>query len=279
MVKNKPNLFPTLALTGVLSGFLTCASGHFLEMFGSASQDLSLFIGAILGIVFICYWWIFRDFRSIWKSIGFVAASTVAYIFAMFGGLNTPIRFDFLSPLVGSDQARNLAICFTGGIIGGAIFFTSVLVLLPKRTEWKSVPLHASSFSVLSGVLGMIGWGLGPSLGTTAWHLLKVTHLAEQYQYTQSQPSGGANNYYALFLVWQAGAVILVGFFLSKHAVSVGDVVPAKPGQEKSPGSVPAQSEVLSIIFLICVVVSLGYFIRRGSQVHRAQEAYSKRAR
>lgn len=279
MARTKPNEILTLGLAGALSGFWTCASGRFLELFGSASQNLALFVGAIFGLVLVAYWSIFRGFRSVWRSVGFVAASTVAYASALVAGIKTPISLNFLVPLVRDNLSRELAICLTGGIVGGAILFVAVPVLLPNRTRWRVPALHALGFPFLSGVLGMIGWLLGPSLGTIFWHLLKLIHLAEQYQYHQAQPSGGSSNYYSLFLVWQSGTAILIGFFLSKHAAFVRDVESAKEEHEKSPGFALAKSQVVSILFLICVAASLGYFIRGQMQVRRAQEAYSKRAR
>jgi hypothetical protein len=63
---------------------------------------------------------------------------------------------------------------------------------------------------------------LGPYLGTAIWNLLKTTRLAEQYEYSQSQPSGGANNFYSLFVFWQAYIAPLLGFVLARPGPRLG---------------------------------------------------------
>jgi len=122
----------------------------------------------------------------------------------------------FLALFSSADRhiAREIEICFTGGVVGGGIVFLSAVFLLPNRTQWRYVPLYVVAFCFVSGVLGATAWMLGPYLGTAIWHLLKATRLAEQYEYSQSQPSGGANNFYSLFVFWQACIAPLLGFVL-----------------------------------------------------------------
>ena len=91
MSANKFSSYVALAFAGLISGFLTCASGRFLELFGSAGQNIYTFIGAIFGFVLVAYWWIFQGFRSIWRSVGFILSCTVAYACAVAAGMNAPV--------------------------------------------------------------------------------------------------------------------------------------------------------------------------------------------
>ena len=215
MLADKSNFYVALALAGIVSGFLTCASGHFLELFGDAGRSMVTYVGAIFGFLLVVHWWIFQGFRSIRRSVGFTLSCTVAYASAVAAGMSAPQFLAFFSS-VDRYITRDLEICFTGGAVGGGILFLSAVFFLLNRTQWRHVPLYVVAFCFVSSVLGAIAWMLGPYLGTAIWHLLKATRLAEQYQYSQSQPSGGANNFYSLFVMWQACIAPLLGFFLAR---------------------------------------------------------------
>lgn len=278
MSANKVSSYVALAFAGLISGFLTCASGRFLELFGSAGQNIYTFIGAIFGFVLVAYWWIFQGFRSIWRSVGFILSCTVAYACAVAAGMNAPQFLAFLSS-VDRQVARNLEICFTGGAVGGGIVFLSAVFLLPNRTQWRYVPVYVVAFCFLSGVLGTIAWVFGPSLGTAIWHLLKATRLAERYEYSQSQPSGGANYYYSLFVLWQACIAPLLGLFLAHPGPFLFGTASAEHAPGHLPRSKSVRSPVLSVLFLFCVLLSLAYFVRSEMLAHRAQQDYSNRLR
>lgn len=210
-----------LAFAGLLSGFFTCASGRLQELFGRTSGYLALFSGAIFGLVLIFYWWIFQGFRSLWRSAAFVLACTAAYFCALDGGMSAPPFLLFLSSFMPRELAHEFEICFAGGILGGAIVFLAAVLFLPNRAQWKHVPLNLVVFCLLSGLLGIVGWALGPYFGTGIWYVLQATHLAHQYQYSPNQPSGDASSFNSLFVVWQAGAASLLGFFLARPRPSL----------------------------------------------------------
>jgi MFS family permease len=201
-----------LAFAGLFSGFLTCAGGRFQQLFGPLSD---LLIGAIFGFVLIFYWWIFQGFRSFWRSAAFVLACTAAYFCAIYAGINAPPFLLLLSSFMPRQLAHEFEICFTGGVLGGAMVFLAAVLFLPNRAQWKHVPLNLVVFGLLSGLLGVVGWALGPYFGTGIWHLLQTTQLVQQYRSPQDQPSEGVN-FNALFVVWQVGAAALLGLLLAR---------------------------------------------------------------
>jgi hypothetical protein len=227
---DKSNSLVALGLAGIVSGFLTCASGRLLELFASTGRDMFTHLGAIFGFVFIVHWWIFQGFRSTWRSVAFILACTVAFASAEAAGMSAPPFLAFFSSF-DRDIARDIEICFIGGAVGGGIVFLSAVFFLPNRTRWRYVPLYVVALCFVSGVLGVTGWMLGPYLGTAIWHLLKATRLAEHYEYAQSQPSGGANNFYSLFVFWQTCIAPLLGFVLARpgprlHGTTSAESVP-----------------------------------------------------
>lgn len=206
-----------LAFAGFVSGLLSCASGRFLELFGPASD---FFIGAIFGFVLIFYWRVFQGFRSFWRSAAFLLVCIAAYFCAIICGVNAPPFLLFLSPLMPRQLAHEFEVCLTGGILGGAIVFLAAVLFLPNRAQWKHVPLNLVAFALLSGLLGILGWALGPYLGPPIWYLLQATHLAQQYRSSPDQPSGGVN-FHSLFVVWQLGAASLLGLLLARPRPSL----------------------------------------------------------
>jgi hypothetical protein len=230
MLRDKSKSFVSLALAGIVSGFLTCASGHFLELFGDAGRRMFTYVGAIFCLLLVVHWWVFQGFRSVWRSVGLILSCTVAYASGVAAGMSAPQFLAFLSS-VDRYTTRDLEICLTGGAAGGGILFLSAVFFLPNRTQWRHMPLYVVAFCFVSGVLGAVAWMLGPYLGTAIWHLLKTTRLAERYQYSQNQPSGDANNFYSLFVMWQACTAPLLGSFLARR----GDTASAEPAPTHAP--------------------------------------------
>jgi len=172
----------------------------------------------------ILYWRFCRGFRSFWRSAAFILVCIAAYFFALDGGVNAPPFLLFLSSFASRQVAHEFEICFTGGILGGAIVFLAAVLFLPNRAQWKHVPLNLVTFCLLSGLLGIIGWAAGPYLGTGIWYLLRATHLAQQYPYSQDQPAGGVS-FDSLFVVWQAGAASLLGLLLASPRPSLAGTI------------------------------------------------------
>src|ERR1039457_1698713 len=74
-------------LAGLIAGLLTIVVPPFVHQLDAPFIGVlfvSLSIGDIFGIVFCVYFWIFSRRRSVVGSIGFVLASTAAYILAWY---------------------------------------------------------------------------------------------------------------------------------------------------------------------------------------------------
>jgi hypothetical protein len=68
---------PALALVGCLAGLATCGSVRLLDLL---PEGFSESIGFIFGLFLCAYFWLFDETRSVWRTLGFVGASTLAYL-------------------------------------------------------------------------------------------------------------------------------------------------------------------------------------------------------
>lgn len=253
---NKFKPFLTLTLAGLFSGFLTLAAMRLLEF---------LFLGAVFGLVIAGYFW-FRGLRSVWKMTGFVAACTVAHAVAMTAGSKTAIPLEFLR-FVDLAERRDIEICFTGGLVGAPIVLAAFCLFVAPQREWERFLLKAFAVSVLSGVLGIVGWELGASLGTVLWHSLKFVVAPHQ-----TGPSG--TNLYSLYVVWQTGMALLLAFLLPRQAVAAD--VPFVRGNAESLDTARSERKLsfAAKLFFASVLVALGYFTTGRIQEHRSQQRY-----
>jgi len=240
----------TLAILGIVSGLLTSSSGLFLAPIGGIVKETgSTFIGIFFGIVIAVYAWKSGICRSIWRLGGFVAASTLAYAAAELGGMLHTVDPAIFNAVFGNENGPDLTICLTGGVIGGAIFFTSFLFLVAPPSAWTKSVLKLVAFSIVSGFLGMFAWGFG-SLTSIALEYARITRQA------------GEANFWSLYVVWQAGAGIMLAYLLpsTKNVVEVADSGAAKEERVGPPGKV---RQVMAGLVMLAVLAGLGFLVRR----------------
>jgi hypothetical protein len=104
---------------------------------------------------------------------------------------------------------------FAGGTPGGFLLFsfTSILlqsVLVDANGGFRESWLKALAWSPVAGILGIIGWALGPTLGIAIWSAFDSLGLTPPAE-TVRNALGQTSDQFSLFLVWQAG----VGFVLA----------------------------------------------------------------
>ncbi len=159
------------------------------------------FIGGVFGVALSTYLALCKGYRSISKIVLLVAVSIIAY----FAAVNVPKYSPPLHlPLLGRDQLE-LSLVFEGGVIGGFLLLTAVLLLfrLPG-SDIRAALLKATLWSLASGLLGAVAWLLGPSVGDVLWALLPTSAL----------PSQENLHLYSLYFIWQTGIAILIGFIV-----------------------------------------------------------------
>src|SRR5579862_3463739 len=193
----------TLAATGLLCGFIAALLTIAVPwLIGLLNLPIIVFtgsfIGDIFGIAIAVYFWIFLGERSIWRSAGFVLASAVAYMVAVF---TTIWSVWFLPGTRGGPWAStgtdvSVGGFLIGGAVGGFIVFLAALIFFKERAQPRSW-LTVLGGSVAGAILAALGWAAGPSLGNP---ILRVTgETVNPYGDAQAACS------YSLFLIWQAG--------------------------------------------------------------------------
>jgi hypothetical protein len=113
---------PALALVGGLAGLATCGSFRLLVLL---PEGFSESIGFIFGLFLCGHFWLFDETRSLWRALGFVGASTLAYLAAYNAGMPAsnlwPARFDLLGLKPGE-----INVLLVGGFVGAAILFLAL---------------------------------------------------------------------------------------------------------------------------------------------------------
>jgi hypothetical protein len=156
----------SFALAGLLSALLQGYTRfHFLGDMGSL-----LFLGAIFGVALAVCLSIFFGLRSIWKTIILVAASAVAYPVSF---LAAGLTYD---NILGLSWLRNQAgdiefqyVFFVGGFAGSFIILAAALFLSYPKLKVRWVFINAACWSVVGGLLGILGATVSNFWLTLVW--------------------------------------------------------------------------------------------------------------
>jgi hypothetical protein len=171
-------------------------------------------VGHIFGLVLAAYYWIVLDSRSIAKALGFVFASTAAFAAAWWLTFWISSRFGKIS----GDPPGPLPAFFLGGAVGAFLIVFAAQLLFGSCNVRHALMLSLGWCS-LGGVLGALGWALGPSLGKGASFLVGSP---------AAQGADSLANYsFSCFLTWQTGmGQILDNLLASERVTSESDLNP-----------------------------------------------------
>lgn len=217
-------------------------------------------IGDLFGLVLAIYMWLSVPGRPVWRAIGFVSASTLAYPLAGLAGF-------FSAGLISrvGDVALQSAPAFSffvGGAAGGFIVLLAALLMFSSETKVSRIFLQTLQWSMVAGVLGLVGSYLGPTLGGWSGSVVHGWHFLS---FPRNTPD--AENTYSLFLVWQSGMGAVLGNLLLRerypHPLSE---------QQKLAGTVkPERTKIVRYVFFVLVVVGLARFCSKASKIQYDQ--------
>jgi hypothetical protein len=198
-----------LASLGFFGGVATLASFHYGRDFG---DDTSL-KGGLFGTVVAVYLFLFHRIRSPWKAALVIATSVVAYTLAV-------------------DVLGFLSLHFFAGSVGACLLFAAVLFLTAPDLNGLDKFRLVGLFGIGGGVLGTLGWTLGPSLGVRISSWLDQSGL---WGGGFDMLSGIHDSVYAVLPVWQSGVGALIGVLL--WALD----------RKTAPSEIPAKDRELSV--------------------------------
>jgi len=207
-----------LALVGCLAGLAMCSCARLFALLPEGLGDL---VGCVFGLLLCAHFWLFDETRSVWRALGFVGASTLAYQAATREGMHVSALWPVKLSLLGL-YPYEINILLIGGFIGAGILFLGLCFYFPVRQTAPALLFKFGIFVVAGSLLGVIGYALGPYLGAVIWHLLHFLHLGEPSQARQSQPSDDTSSFYSLYVVWQTGIAILIAVLFPFRASRAG---------------------------------------------------------
>lgn len=264
-MKAKPDPAATiaiLALLGLVSALLSIFVPALLTAPRSplfVGSSLGVFPGDVFGAVIAVYFLTYAGVRSVAKAIGLVVASTFAYFVAWLSGMFLGM---FASGAMGiqsnwdTDSAElrpdMVAPVLVAGVLGAFLVLTAVLRLYSAETSWRRVMSKSLPWSLVGGLLALVGWGLGPSLGVLVWSSLNSYQLGPNEDIGYAARSMNLNQYSAN-IIWQTGIGMILGITLSEARL-----VPTTANA----GAIPKQKLKPSNAFLLALMaVSLAWFV------------------
>lgn len=197
-------------LGGIASGVLTVLAAEIAGQGGPLVPSLSF--GLIISGCLI----LFRSVSSVRQIFFVIGASIAAYAFALlaagFTELTLPASWSI------GDKHSPIAL-FVGGFIGALVITSGTLAQAQVRTRLRDSTLNITFCSVVGGVLGVIGWALGPSLGMALWHAVHALGLTAPTE-TALNAAGDTSHALSMCLLWQAGMGLVLGIALQRLGVN-----------------------------------------------------------
>ncbi len=264
----------TLAVTGLATGFIAALLTVSVPwLIGQVNLPIVIFtgnfIGDIFGIVIAVYFWVFLSQKSVWRLLGFVLASAVAYIAAEFTTIYSAMVMPHSvgGPWASTGTDVSVGGFLIGGAVGGFIVSLAAVLCFSEETDRSRTNLTVLIGSVAGAILGGLGWAAGPALGYPILHVIGET----PNPYTNAQAACS----YSLFMVWQTGMGFTIGWLFSPQ--------PVEMPVSSAPASAAGSSHVTRIariaLFAAAALIFVFVAIREFPQSYQStqwQQAYKK---
>jgi len=265
-MRARPDPAATIAILSLL-GLVSALLSNLVPALLTAPRS-PLFVGSSLGVfpgdvfgamIAVCFL-TYAGIRSATKAIGLVIASMFAYFVAMFSGMFLGM---FASQIMGFQpnwdtasaelRADMVAPVLIAGVLGAFLVLTAVLRLYSAETSWRRVMRKSLPWSLVGGLLALVGWGMGPSLGMLVWSTLKSYQLVPANEDIGYAARSMNLNQYSANIIWQTGMGMILGIMLLETRL-----VPTTAGA----GAIPKQKLKPSNAFLLALMaVPLTWFV------------------
>jgi hypothetical protein len=196
--------------------FVICA-----PRFPSSDLLVGTFFGATLSICLLLR----KYLNAFWKTLAITAATSivipVSALVAAYLELFSPYP---LHEIGTSLSVMSNASLFIGGMVGALLILSAVLSLVDSGTPWTRILDKSLCWSPVGGVLGIVGYSLGPWLGLVLWtlkHSLIPTIPSDKFEYALAR---GEAAMISLLLLWFSGMGVLLGSALDSQQTETQEV-------------------------------------------------------
>jgi hypothetical protein len=200
----------------------------------------ALFLTGCLGILGILH--------SYWKAAALIVITTAAYCFADYVAFGLQLQHpDIVRQAergdMGSAEPASAIALFVGGLVGGFIVFSALMILFRPGKSFGGLLLKVLVGTVLSGILGVLGWALRSCVGSGVWHVFHIFHLtppwelSPRYSYHGELDYGETTRMYSVYVVWQTGVAAAAAVMLRpvRAALKIGPSSLGKGTPNSSP--------------------------------------------
>jgi hypothetical protein len=210
--RRRRGLLLMLPLAGLLSSMASIASYPF-------GPNSWLFPGFFFGLFICCSLAVFTLLTTISRALALIIMTSVAYPISILlaGGIQLIRPGSHWS--MGQQPSVSSIALFAGGFLGALLVIGATLSLVASETEKASLLNKSPLWSLSGGILAIIGWTLGPSLGMVLWSTAHSLHLTAPDE-TALNATGDTSHQFSLWFVWQVGMAVILGIMLRTSETS-----------------------------------------------------------
>lgn len=170
------------------------------------------FLGVVFALIITISLWTSGASRRIFGSTLGIIVITAAYWAALITAQAVEFNLPWKSWSMGSQSNVSPISLFAGGLVGALLVLGAIFLAVPMRERKRRLQLSCLLWPLLGGLLGAIGWALGPSLGILLWHFIHGLGLGSPGDTTYTE----APRAYSLYVVWQTGMGLALGLMLDQ---------------------------------------------------------------
>lgn len=197
-----------LSLAGLLSGLVTTGLEYPIGKDGMYA--LGCVFGAFVAVALVVCGVLRQFWRAILLPFAAAGAFYLSWLAAGIVGFGLASRDPYVDqPFIGYPIAM-----FVGGVVGGFVVLGTISILVHPKVGIRTIAVNTSAWSLVGGVLGIVGWLLGPSLGMVIWSGVHGLGLAVPTESSQNALYGQSSHVYSLFVVWQTGMALVLAIML-----------------------------------------------------------------
>jgi hypothetical protein len=212
-----------LSLTGLIAGLVTAGLDYPVHRLCREHPSFGwLILGGPFGAavaVSLATCRVLRGISGFWRAILLVALSSGTYFVSLCLAVGVELAVTSGKQL-SMGQTNSPVSMFAGGFAGGLLVLGGAFLLVYPRSGFGTgtTTLKVLFASVLCGILGIVGWTLGPYLGIHVWSMMHTLGLTPSTETFQNALHGDTSCQYSLFVVWQTCTAFLLGLILQARA-------------------------------------------------------------